>query len=112
MIADAFDDSMRARITHSETFGRNTSEVAMTACSAIQARVTHDDVLFRHERRRLGRIDNETSTRQTLTNIVIRITFEFERDTWRQEGTTGLAGTTAGFDVNSVTRQALLTKQL
>ena len=112
VIADAFNNSVRARITHGETFGGNTGKVAMTACSTIQACVTHDDVLLRHERRRLGRIDNETPTRQTLTDIVIRITFEFECDTWRQEGATRLAGTTAGFDVNSVTRQALLAKQL
>ena len=102
MIATAFDNSRCTGVSHAESFRRDTSEIRFPGCCSVESYVADDDVLFRNEGHILWRIDDQTTARQSLAGVVIRITFDFDGDAVNQPCTNALTGRSLCLDMNRV----------
>src|SRR5271154_6186301 len=102
VITDAFDDCGSTRITYCESLGGNASEEALAGGCSVQTHVSNDDVFFGLENGILGRIDDESSTRDTFPDIIVRVAFEFESDTGCEERAERLASRASDAYMDSI----------
>jgi hypothetical protein len=109
MVTNTFHHGRGTRVTDSETLSSHTAEVASTTSSTVKTGVTDDDVLFSLESSATRGIDDETTSRQTLTDIVIGVTFQLQGDTRGQISTEGLTGGSLNVGVDGVLRQTFAT---
>ncbi len=112
VITGTLDDDIRIRVTNGETLGGDTTYERLSGGGTVEADVADDDVLFGLERRLLRRVDDETTTRETLSDVVIGVTLELDGDTGRREGTERLIRAATHADVDGIPRQTLLAVQL
>ncbi|KAH3660385.1 hypothetical protein OGAPHI_006971 [Ogataea philodendri] len=110
MVTSSFNNGGSTRVSNGESLGCNTSEEGGTRCSTIQTGVTNNDVLLSLELGVLRWIDNQSSTRQSLSDVIVTVTFKLQADTRSKEGTKGLTCRSSNIHMNSVMRQALWTK--
>ena len=80
VIADAFDDGVRAAVADRESLAGDAADERLAARRAVERDVADDDVLFRRERRVDRRPDDQPPARQALADEVVRLAFERERD--------------------------------
>ena len=109
VVTHALNNGSDTRVTDSETLGSHTAEETGTSGSAVETDVTDDHVLLGLEDGRARWVDDQTTTRQTLSNVIVAVTLKFESDTGGKEGTEGLAGGATNVGVNGILRQTLLT---
>jgi hypothetical protein len=112
VVAHTLNDGGDTRVTHSETLSGNTTEETSTSGSAVQADVTNDHVLLSLEDGGAGRVDDQATTRKTLSYVIVAVALEFEGDTRRKEGTERLTSGTTNVGVDGVLRQTLLAESL
>jgi hypothetical protein len=108
VVTNTFNDSRSTRVTDTETLSSDTTEEASTASGTVQADVTDKNVLLGTVYGVAGRVDDQTTTRQTLTNVVVSITLKFKSDTRCQVSTERLASRTTDVDVDGVLGQTSL----
>src|SRR5262249_12698422 len=109
VIADPFDHSNRAAVSHCETLAGDAANESPTGRSAIKRDISDDDVFLGFERRSGRWKHDETSTRQAFTEVVVRIALERETDALRQESAEALTGRTREPNFDRVCRQAVET---
>ena len=80
VIADTFDDRVRAAVAHGEALAGDTAHERLAAGRAVERDVADDDVLFGFEGSSRRGIHEQASARQPLAPIVVRIAFEPHRD--------------------------------
>jgi hypothetical protein len=112
VITHTLNDGGDTGVTDGETLSGDTAEETGTSSSAVQADVTNDHVLLGLEDRAAGRVDDEATTRQTLSDVIVAVTLELKGDTRGKVGTEGLASGTTDVGVDGVLRQALLAEPL
>src|SRR6202021_1444233 len=77
MVARALDDRDRAGIPHPEALPRHATEIAFAGGRAVKNGVAqHDRGLRRQLSRLLRRLDDNASARQSLADIVVRLSLE------------------------------------
>jgi hypothetical protein len=96
-------------VADSETLGSHTAEEAGTSSSAVETDVTDDHVLLGLEDGGTRWVDDQATTGQTLSNVVVAVTLKLESDTRSKECTERLTGRATNVGVDGVLRQALLT---
>src|SRR6202042_3814248 len=107
MIAGALDDRDRAGIAHPEALTRHAAEVAFAGGRAIKYGVADDDRGFRRQLcRLLRRVDDDAPARQPLADIVVRLSLEFERHAFCEEGPEALPSGAFEFDVDGFIAQS------
>jgi len=106
VVTDTLNNGCSTGVTHTETLSSNTAEEASTLGSTVQADVTNQNVLLSTVNSSARRVDDQATTGQTLTNVVVGVTLELEGDTGRKVGTEGLSSGTANVDVDGILRQS------
>src|SRR2546422_10779014 len=106
VVADALDDRVGAAVAHGEPLAGHAPHVGLAARRAVERDVADDDVGLGHEGRAAGRVDDETSARQTLAPVVVGVALERERDAAGEERAEGLAGGAREMKLDSVVGQA------
>jgi hypothetical protein len=109
VVTHALNNGSDAGVTDGETLGGHTAEETGTSGSAVETDVTDDHVLLGLEDGRARWVDDQATTRQTLSNVVVAVTLKLKSDTRGKEGTEGLAGRATNVGVDGVLRQTLLT---
>jgi hypothetical protein len=112
VVTNTLNDSSGTGVSDGETLSTHTAEEALTAGSTVETGVTNDDVLLSLEDCVSGRVDDQTTAGQTLTDIVVAVTLELKSDTGCKEGTEGLTGRATNVGVDGVSGQTLLTVAL
>ncbi|MNE81591.1 hypothetical protein D3C80_1782540 [compost metagenome] len=112
MITHALDNSHSTGVTHSETLPGNTTEITLAGDRTIKNCVADNDGVFRDNAGVFRRPNDDTSTRQTLADIVVAITNQIEGDTTCQKRTEGLPCRTSESHVDRVVFQTLVTPPL
>jgi hypothetical protein len=108
VVTNTLNDRCSARITDTEALGSDTAEEASTTSGTVQADVTNEDVLLGTVYGVAGRVDDQTTTRETLTDVVVGITLKFKCDTRCQVSTERLASRTTDVNMDGVLRQTSL----
>jgi len=102
VVTDTLNDSGSTGVTDSKSLSSDTAEEASALGSTVQADVAHNDVLLGLEHGGAGRVNDQTTARQALANVVIGITLELQSNTRSKESTKGLTSGTLDVDVDSV----------
>src|SRR5439155_3054344 len=92
MVAGAFDHRDRARVAHGEALACNAFEVSFAGDGAVKHRIADDDIGARIAVHAGRWSDDHPTARKTLTDIVVGVASEFERDTMGEEGAEALTG--------------------
>ena len=107
MIACALDDRDRAGIAHPEALTRYAAEIAFAGGRAVKNGVADDDRVFRRQLSGLlRRVDDDAPARQTLADIVVRLSLELERHAFGEEGPEALPRGALEFDVDGFITQS------
>src|SRR5271165_4042613 len=85
VVADSFDHGGRPGIANSEAFSGNSIEERFAARGAVKCDVSDDDVFFGSEPRTARRIYHQPSARKPLSDVVVSLAFQRERDALRQK---------------------------
>jgi hypothetical protein len=109
VVTHTFNNGSDTGVTDGETLGSHTSEEAGTSSSTVETDVTDDHVLLGLEDGRARWVDDQATTGQTLSNVVVAVTLKLKSDTRGKEGTEGLTGGATNVGVDGILRQALLT---
>ena len=112
VIADSFNDSMGATVPHAESFCCAASEEGFTTGCTVKYDITNDDVFFGSKATDFRWIDNDSSSGKPFSYIVIRITFEFDRNSFGEECSDALTGRAIELDVDRTIGQAIRTPLL
>src|SRR5690606_15583265 len=108
VIANAFNDSNRARVSDGETFACNAAEVALAFDRTVENSIADDDRFLWHDIRGLRRTDDDTAAGQALADIVVAVALQFEGDTARKKRTERLAGGAGELHLDRVVQQTLV----
>lgn len=102
VITGTFNNEVSTRVSDGESLGSDTSDETLTRSRTKEADISDDDVLFRLEGGSLGRVDDESTTGKTLTDVIVGVTLEFDGNTRGEEGTHGLTCRSLHVDVDGV----------
>src|SRR5262249_20082791 len=105
VVADSFNDRLGAAVPHAEPLGSPPTDESLTARRAVEADVADQDVVLRNERRQLRGINHDATAGEPLADVVVRISFDFERYALREERTEALSSRAVELDVDRVVRQ-------
>src|SRR3990167_3991623 len=106
VIAGSFHDSMRAAIANAEPLSSLAPKERFSTRCPVESHVADKDVLFRHEGRLLGRVDDNFAAGKALAHVVIRVAFQGEAYSARQERAEALAGRSREHEPDRILRQA------
>ena len=106
VVADAFHHRGGAGVADGEALAGHAVEEGLAAGGAVQHDVADDDVLFGHEGRRAGRVDDELAAREALADVVVGVAFERQRHAVGQERAEALAGRAGEVNLDGVLGQA------
>src|SRR5262245_42998184 len=109
MIADALDDRERARIANGEALARDAAEIAFSRNGAVEHGVADDNGILRDDPRALRRTDDDSSARQSLTDIVVGIAREIEGNAVSEECAEALTRHAAQIDSDRIVGKASMT---
>ena len=90
MITAAFYNCRHTRITNTKALSGNAFNVAFSRCRAIQYDITDNNILARTERYILRRRKNQLAAGQSLSETVIGISFQPNRQSLWNKSTEGL----------------------
>src|SRR5439155_22022606 len=102
MVSGAFNDRRRARIPNAETLARDAAEISFPSDRSIHYGVPDNDILFGFRRADRIRIDDDASTRESFTDVIIGRALQFEGDAVREECTKALPRDAVESDMNRV----------
>jgi hypothetical protein len=108
VVTNTLNNGCSTGVAHTETLSSNATEEASTLSGTVQADVTNQNVLLGTVDRSAWGVDDQTTTGQALTNVVVGVTLELESDTGRKESTEGLTSGTTDVDVNGILGQSSL----
>ena len=106
VIADAFDDGVRARVADAEALAGDAADVGLAGCGAVEGDVTCDHVLLRDERGVAVGEDADLAARKTLAQVIVGVALEGQGDAVRDERPETLPGRAPEVEVDRVLRQA------
>ncbi len=109
VVAGTLDDGYGTRVAHTEALAHLTVDVQLTACGTIETGVTCDDVVLGREVAADGRKDRNTTSRETLAEVVVSLTLELEVDTLYKETAEALACGALELHVHGLVGQSCLT---
>jgi hypothetical protein len=109
MVTYSFNDSGSSRVSNSKAFSSDTAEEACTAGGTVQTGVADDDVFLGFVSSTTRRVDDKTTTRQALADVVVGITLKFKCDTRGKVGTERLTSGTLDVGVNGILRETFST---
>jgi hypothetical protein len=112
VVTNALNDGRSTGVSDSKPLGGDTAEEAATGSSTVQADVSNKDVLLCLEHGRARGVDDQATTRQTLTDVIVGIALKLQSDTRSQESTKRLTGRALDINVNSVQGKAFLAVSL
>ncbi|KAG5461751.1 MAG: hypothetical protein BJ554DRAFT_6004 [Olpidium bornovanus] len=104
VITASLDDGDGARVAHAESLRCQTSEESLAGSGSVQADVSNDHILFGPEVRPLRRVSDNASAGETLSDVIVRVAFEFKSDARGKESTERLTGRPVQHNVDSVVR--------
>src|SRR5262249_363140 len=91
VIADAFDDGLRAAVSHGKSLARSSREEGPPARAAVQDSASYRDVVAGDARRVAGGRRGENGSGQALTDIVVGVALERDRHSLYGKRTEGLS---------------------
>ncbi len=109
MVADALDDGPGAAVADAESLGGTSPEQCPAAGCPVENDVADEHIVFGHECALDRWVDDETSARQALADVVIRIALQLQRDTASQKRAEALTCRAVEFDVDGVVGHSVLT---
>src|SRR5208337_1331489 len=95
VIAHTLDDGSRSGVADGETLTCDSVQEDFAGCGAVENDVADENTFFRQVTGGLGGIGDDASAGRPLAEIVVGITFEFERDTAGHECAEALTGRAA-----------------
>jgi hypothetical protein len=108
VVTNTLDNGGSTRVTDTETLGCNTAEEASTLSSTVQTDITNQDILFGTVDCSARWVDDQATTGQTLTDVVVGVTLELKGDTRGKVSTEGLTCGTTDVDVDGILGQTSL----
>src|SRR5262249_59477367 len=106
VVADAFDDGVRAAVAHREALARDALEVGLARGGAVEHDVACDDVLRRLEGRAARHRDDDARAGEALAAVVVGVALDADRDPARAEGAEALARRAAEAQLDRVVGEA------
>ena len=85
MVASTLDNSNSTRVAHTEALAHLTIDIQFAACSSIKTSVTSNDIVLGIEVASYWRENRNTTSRESLSKIVISLAFEFKINTLNKE---------------------------
>ncbi len=107
VVAGTLDDGYGTRVADTETLTYLTVDVKLTTCGTVETGVTSDDVVLGREVAADRRKDGNTTSRESLSEVVVRLAFELEVDTLHEEGTEALTSGTLELHVHRLVWQTI-----
>ena len=107
MIATALGNRRRTGITNAEALTGDTIHIALAGRRTIEGDVADDDILTGAERTSLRWRHDELTAAQALTEAIIGITMETDREALRDKRTKGLTAATVCLDHEGIIRQGI-----
>src|SRR5580658_3427967 len=105
VIADAFDYRGRSRIANGKALAGYSVEKRFAAGCAVKCNVAYENVFLGGKFRSPRRICNQTTARQALAYVVVRVAFERESNSFGQKRSHALAGGAIEMNSNRVVGQ-------
>ena len=109
VVTCALDNCDGTRVTYAEALTYLTVDIQLSARSTIESGITCDDVILGIEVRTHGRKDSDTSATESLGEIVVGLTLQFEGDAFRQECSERLTSRALELHVDGLVVQTFLT---
>src|ERR1700722_9483567 len=106
MVADRFDDGVYAAVADTKSFTGHAADVHLAGRGAVERDVADDNVLFRHERGALGRVNYDLATAEPFAYVVVGVTLEGECHALGHERAKTLAGAAFEMQFDGVLGQA------
>ena len=106
MVADTFDHGEGAAVSYREALARQAAEIGLSRRRAIEHGVAYDHRLVRQEERSFRRSYDEPAAGESLAHIVIRLTFQLERESARRKRAEALPGRADEPEDDALVRQA------
>ena len=107
MIAHALYDGGRAGISYTESFSRHAVDEELSGSSAVKSHVSDDDVVFRLKCDVLRRIDDDRAAGKSLSDIVVAVAAELQRQPFWNESAEALTAGSRTLDVIRILRQRI-----
>jgi hypothetical protein len=107
VVTNTLNDGSCTGVSDGKSLGGDTAEEAATCSSTVQTDVSNENVLLCLENGRAGRVDDQATTRQALTNVIVGITLKLQGNTRSQESTKRLSSRALDVDVDSVQGKTL-----
>src|SRR2546425_333257 len=105
VIAEGLDHGVGSAVAHTKSLTRDAPNVGFAAGRTIERNIADDYVFLCAECSFAGWVDDDLPARQSLAEIVVRVAFEFERNSaWHKRAET-LPGGTIERELNSVSGQ-------
>eukprot|EP01136_Pigoraptor_vietnamica_P023733 Opistho-1_new@6558 len=113
VVAHTLAHGRGTRVAHAEALRRDAADERATARGAVEAHVTHNDVVLRDKPGgiRAG-ANNDRATGKALADVVVRVAVEFDRDALREERAERLARRARELDADRVVGEAGLAVRL
>ena len=94
VIAHAFDNCGRSRVTNTETFTSQTVDISFSTGGTVESYVTDDDILILFISNTLWWINDQFSSGKTFSEVVIGISYQFQGQSLWNEGSKALSAGT------------------
>src|SRR5262245_12573474 len=91
MVSDGLHDRPQAAVSDAKALAGHASDVRFARCRSVERDIANDDVLLRHERGPLGGIDDDLTSREALSNVVVGVSLQDQCHSTRDEGPEALA---------------------
>src|SRR5271170_919863 len=78
VIANSFYNSVCTGVSDSKSFSCNSSEIAGTTRSTVQADIANENVLLSLKNCTSRRINDQSTARKAFAHIIVRITFQLQ----------------------------------
>jgi len=105
VVAAALHHGSGARAPHREALAGHAAEEGLARGGAVEHGVADDDVLLGRDGALARRVDDEAPAGESLADVIVGVSFQLERHSFRQECAEALPGTASELDVDRVVRQ-------
>ena len=111
MVAGTLDDRRGSRVAHAKTLTYHSVDIELTRGGTIETGITSYNILFGFEviAATSRRQNRDATTRKTLAEVVITLTFKFDVESLYGKGTKALTCRAFELDINGIIRQARFT---
>ncbi len=108
MVASALDHGDGAGIAHRKPLPGDAPEIAFAFDCAIKHGIADDDRFLRHDAGIGGRARDDAATRESLADVIVGVSFEFESHPAREPSTEALPGGTGELHADRIVGQPLV----